>query len=81
MTNWCLGCHREIPDGDYCGACIPMTEEAEIMLFGTPEEQENYQRKWDSIRAANRLKREAQEERDREMKKRLGLPDDDEIPF
>jgi hypothetical protein len=21
MSNWCLGCHREIHDGDYCSMC------------------------------------------------------------
>jgi hypothetical protein len=21
MSNWCMGCHRVIPDGDYCSSC------------------------------------------------------------
>lgn len=22
MSNWCMGCGREIPDGDLCGVCM-----------------------------------------------------------
>lgn len=27
MSNWCLGCHRTIPKGDFCPSCRPKDDE------------------------------------------------------
>lgn len=39
MSNWCLGCHREILDGDYCRSCQMA---GNINSLGQPRQLETY---------------------------------------
>lgn len=32
MSNWCLGCKRDIASGDYCFKCGPLSEEEEAAM-------------------------------------------------
>lgn len=55
MSNWCLGCHRTIPKGDFCPNCRPYDKDDEEQdekryqeyLDNQKKEQENNQQNQD----------------------------------
>lgn len=47
MSNWCLGCHNEIPDGDLCSMCNSLLtdqEKRDMGLLWTPTNEEEIHR-------------------------------------
>lgn len=46
MSNWCMGCGREIPNGDYCSICRALGNDNPYEYYGDQWEEKYAYTAW-----------------------------------